>query len=137
MVQTTASFTTHGNNPPVLPHEDDQYHCVSLIRASNFQKKHNQSAKNEGFGGAMVLATMLNHPFSSPKRCATDNIAIQPYEAMPSWFIVAWVWLMRAHRFQKRSRRQRAKPSNRLVTTISRRETNTQQYPVTICSTTM
>ena len=38
MVQTTASFTTHGNNPPVLPHEDDQYHCVSLIRASNFQK---------------------------------------------------------------------------------------------------
>jgi len=45
MVQTTASVATQGSVPAVIPHEDDQYHYVSLVRASNFQKQQSTSEK--------------------------------------------------------------------------------------------
>ena len=57
----------------------------------------------------MVLATRLNHPFSARKGCATDNIATESYKAMSIWFVVAWDWLMTAHRAQKCRHRERAK----------------------------
>ena len=57
----------------------------------------------------MVLATRLNHPFSARKGCATDNIATESYKAMSIWFVVAWDWLMTAHRVQKRLHCARAK----------------------------
>ena len=38
MVQTTASFATHGSDPPVIPRGNDQTHYVSLVRTSNFEQ---------------------------------------------------------------------------------------------------
>jgi len=81
------------------------YHLTALQISS----KRQSISEKLSFWQAMVLATMTNHPFSSPRRHYTASIATQSCKSMYIWFVVKWYWLLVAWRVQKRRCRELAR----------------------------